>query len=260
MYKRVSISPDYALAQAGFIQVFVIGGLVTIAGVLTLMLSLADDGVQSEAALERLIQGKLIVDAAFGQFVDGVGTGSLSFTDAQQTISGQFTSWTLEAEGGKISMLGAPIEIVAAYANIIGVVASDQRTLIAGLNQARAQNDAEAALATLDLILGPDVPSGQLEHDFSTVSRVPTIDLTMASPSVLAAIPDVTEFERSSILATRGRGEPPANGLSVHFGNPTPQYLFVVTVRWSEMEHFSRRIPFELTAGGQILQLGAARP
>jgi len=132
------------LTQAGFIQVFVIGGLVTISGLLVFLL--AAGGVQSRAALDRLVRSKLIAEAAFAQFTDEVAEGSLGFSNAHSTITGESTSWALEPEGGKICLLGAPLTIIAGYAKSNGMAPAQQRSLITGLDQARVANSKKAAL------------------------------------------------------------------------------------------------------------------
>lgn len=252
---------DRALGNSlGFIQVFIITSLTAVAGLLTLTLALSVTVARDGTALSLTIVGRTVVDTTFSRVSEAFALGQGKLEPTEASISGERTSVVIEADGGKISVLAAPVEIIASYADSAGLGSGERDALLAELQALRGHRDGPNALTALEFALGSSVSHEQIQRDFSAHTQFNSIDPAVASETVLAAIPDLSDMERAEILAARARGEPPPFGLSAYLGNPQPYYSLVVTVHWSETEQYVRRIPFELTTGGRIHQLAAPSP
>lgn len=243
--------------SSGFSQVLVLGGLLVVAGTLTLATMAAQRTSANMGLLFGRIEDETAASSATSRALTGFRAHDPGGMSSRTIVVGSTpVALTAENEGGKLNPVLAPPEVISAYIAAASPASGDRAALEAALAAARHDGDAEAAIAALYRWLAPVVPAQELEQDFSIYNPSAGVDSTTASERVLAALPDLDATEVRRILKARDPDPAEIAGLSAYFVSPISRFTLVASVPHADGTAFVGRVPFEITSAGSVLLLG----
>jgi hypothetical protein len=245
----------------GFVQILVLAGLATVAGLLTAVLSDARQWGENGRSIERLTAGMAVAEsgvrrllAAINDPTDdlesrvGVDGVPFPFGVAEHSLD-----LAIEGEAGKIDVLAADRAVLLGYLQDLHLTEENRAFLVQAIDSARLRTDGPAAMDALFSHLLPVVSSELIEQDFTLLSGLAGIDPMLASERVLAALPDISDIEAKEIVRLRRTQPLSIAGLSIYFASGRPLFTLVATVHWNETETTTKRVPIEITTAGRAL-------
>ena len=249
---------------AGFVQVLALVGLSLVGGLLTVTLTQSHRTKVSLAVLERQMVADTIAATAIRRLIAAIGDPGDDLdlrvgvygVPFRVPLAGVPVSLAIVGEAGRIDVLAADPVLLASYVEKTGLARSEQVALISSMVDARAAQDAQAAFDALYRHL---IPIGRGEHvveDFTMRSGLSGVDPLFANERVLKAVPDLTAASVAGILRERERGSV-VQARSEYFSRGRALFTVVATVHWSDTERLAKRVPIEITTGGQALVLSS---
>lgn len=250
-------------SESGFVQLIVVSGLAVLGGLLTVSLLAATETGRQGAALERLVRSEVAADAGFYRLVaaiedpaDALETAALQ-GQAQLVIAGDELSLGVEANGSKIDVLAADLQLIERYARQAGLDGRDLSALLDRLGVARETGDGPAALEAIRVAITGLLPSQELSRDITRFGGS-GIDPTYASSRVLHAVPDLGPADADRIAAAPLAERAQYAQLSRYFASAGRRFSLVTRVGWGANALSEGCLPIEISTAGRAVALAGA--
>lgn len=247
-------------SESGFVQLLVVSALAVLGGLLTAGLLAAAETGRQAAALERLVRSEVAADAGFYRLVaaieDPADTLETVALQGQTTLAmtGDELSLGIEANGSKIDVLAADLQLIERYARQAGLNGPQVGALLGELGVARQDGDSVRALEVVRVAMVGLLPGGELRRDITRFGG-PGIDPTYASSRVLHAVPDLSPADVERIAAASPEERAQFAQLSRHFSSAGRRFSLVARLRWGENAASESRLPIEISTAGKVVVL-----
>lgn len=191
----------------GFAQIIALTGMAILGGMIATLQLQTIGAIRAQSALQQTIYGRIAADSAtrriFSAIENDDDTLEATLAHANGTLqlheAGLDMAIVLEREGGKISASNSPSELVQGYLAGLGVVGTASARVGEVPPSAGVQ-----AIVTIGLL--QQNVDGSFDQDFSRYHLSPGINPLFASDRVLDAVPDLTDWDKQSILRERNSG------------------------------------------------------
>lgn len=255
-----SLQP-FSRPDSGFTLVIVLVALVSLAGLMTSLMLLSRDATLTARVIERQVVARVTEVSVFARLKSALTDTSdifettLSTPGAEITgeLSGHKVTLSLEREGGKIDPRVTAPAIVARY-----LADADPASPPDLLDRLRAATTSKDLRIVLLSTLLPHLAFEQIARDFTLWGEATGIDPAGASLAVLIALPDLSAAAARQIYQSHGADAGGAFANSAYFGPPSRRFSLRIAISWNASETWVRRIPFEITASGQLVRLAGA--
>lgn len=239
-------------------QLLVVSALAVLGGLLTAGLLAAAETGRQAAALERLVRGEAAADAGFYRLVaaieDPADTLETVALQGQTTLAmtGDELSLGIEANGSKIDVLAADLQLIERYARQVGLNGPDVSALLDTLGAAREAGNGSAALEAIRVAMTGLLPSEELSRDITRFGAA-GIDPTYASSRVLHAVPDLSPADADRIAAAPSAERAQYAQLSRYFASAGRRFSLLVRAGLLD-----QRLPLEMSTAGKVVVLAGA--
>lgn len=249
--------------ESGFVQLIVVSALAVLGGLLTAGLLAATETGRQAAALERLVRSEVAADAGFYRLVAAIEdpADALETTALQGptkfVMAGDEVSLGIEANGSKIDVLAADLQLIERYARQAGLDGGGATALLEKLGAAREADNGPAALEAIRVVMTGLLPSEQLSRDITRFGSR-GIDPTYASSRVLRAVPDLSPAEADRIAAASPEERAQFAQLSRYFASGGRRFALVTRIAWGANDRSEACLPIEISTAGRVIVVAGA--
>lgn len=250
-------------STSGFVQMMVLIALGTISAVVMATMLVATSANSSTAALERLVQTDALTTSRFNRLeaamvdpADDLETRALEPDAAAEIqVGDKRMALQIEGIGGKIDPLRTDPDVIVRYLANSGLTSAEQVRAMDTIAQARESSDASSAANAVLIALLDRKPAPELSQDFTQFADHSGIDPAYASPSVVAAIPDLPASSGVRISGVAIEDLAKLNLQSRYFAPNGTRFSLVAHIDWGPTQSSQRQLPVEVSGAGRLVAL-----
>lgn len=241
----------------------VVSALAVLGALLTASLMGATQTSRQAAALERLVRSEVVADAGFRRLISAIEEQSDTLETAalqgptKFVMAGNALSLGIEANGSKIDVLAADLQLIERYARQAGLDGGDASASLAELGAARQDRHSVRALEALRVAMAGLLPNDELSRDITRFGGS-GIDPTYASSRVLHAVPDLSPADADRIAAASPEARAKFAQLSRHFASGGRRFALMTRIAWGANALSEGCLPTEISTSGKVIVLAGA--